>query len=467
MSRDVVNRFKKNMVENKLINKGDKIVIGLSGGPDSICLLNLLCEIREEFDLDLAAAHINHMIRGEEADEDQEFCRERCLQLGVKFFYKKIDVNAYAKNNGLSSESAGREIRYGFFDEVMNKLKFNKIATAHNANDQAETVLMRLMRGTGLEGLSGIQVIRDKKYIRPILFLNRDEVEKYCHDIGEKARIDKTNLERLYSRNRIRLDILPYMKEHFNKDIVDTINRMAQLIDKDNEFINKMTEKYYNNVCIEDKEKVIIKKDGFSLESSIITRIIRKSIYKVGNAKYNVEAKHIEDVIKLQKNSTSKILNLPNKVIAENVYGDIHIKRTINNGAKKSCAKCIDKNDLKNITIEFGEYLIDFEVINNEKKLKFNDNSLIKYFNYDNINNEIKIRFRKDGDKIVPFGMKGSKKLKDIFIDMKVPKEQRDSIPIILFDDNISWIVGMKMSEIYRVTNDAKKILKIKVTRKE
>lgn len=467
MSRDIVNRFKKNMLENKLINKGDKIVVGLSGGPDSICLLNLLCEIREEFDLDLAAAHINHMIRGEEADKDQEFCRERCFQLGVKFFYKKIDVNEYAKNNGLSSESAGREIRYEFFNEVMNKLEFNKIATAHNANDQAETVLMRLMRGTGLEGLSGIQVIRDNKYIRPILFLNREEVESYCHDIGEEARIDKTNLERIYSRNKIRLDILPYMKKNFNEDIIDTINRMAQLIDKDNEYINKMAEKYYNNVCIEDKEKVIIKKDGFLLESSIITRIIRKSIYKVGNAKYNVEAKHIEDVIRLQKKSTSKVLNLPNKVIAENVYGDIHIKRAVYNETKKTYEKCINKSDLKDTTIEFGEYLINFDIIINEKKLKFNDNSLIKYFNYDNINNEIKIRFRKDGDRIIPFGMKGSKKLKDIFIDMKVPKEQRDNIPIILFDDNISWVVGVKISEVYKITNEAKKILKIKATRKE
>ena len=157
-------RFLKFIQDKQLISNGDGIVVGLSGGPDSVCLLNLLCEIREEMNIDIVACHINHMIRGEAADDDEYYSKQLCERKNVRFYSKRVDVNKYAKENGQSSETAGRRIRYDFFNEIMKQNKFNKIATAHNANDQAETIIMRMMRGAGLEGLTGIPVKRDDKY---------------------------------------------------------------------------------------------------------------------------------------------------------------------------------------------------------------------------------------------------------------------------------------------------------------
>ena len=168
MTNDIIKEFLSFVEEEELINKEDGIVIGLSGGPDSVCLLNLLCSIRGDLNLKLAAVHVNHMIRGDAADGDELYAKELCEKLKVKFYSKQIDINKYAKENKLSSESAGRNVRYEYFRKVMLELNFNRIATAHNANDQAETILMRVMRGTGLEGLGGIPVSRDNIYIRPI-----------------------------------------------------------------------------------------------------------------------------------------------------------------------------------------------------------------------------------------------------------------------------------------------------------
>ena len=218
--------------DNKLIKSGDKILVALSGGPDSVCLLNILFELKEELNIEIAAAHLNHLLRGEDAFKDEEYVIDLCNKMGIQCFVKRVDINVYAKEHKLSSEMAGRNVRYDFFDEIVKKEGFNKIATAHNANDQAETILFRLMRGTGLEGLGGIKASRDNKIIRPILCLSREEVEKYIELKDLNPRIDKTNFEKIYNRNKIRLDILPYMKENFNEDIIQTLNRMSLLIAK-------------------------------------------------------------------------------------------------------------------------------------------------------------------------------------------------------------------------------------------
>ena len=452
-------RFVNFIKEKKLINKGDGIVIGLSGGPDSVCLLNLLIKIREEFNLGLAAAHINHMLRGEEADKDEEYCLNICKELGVDFFSKKIDINEYSKKSGMSSEEAGREVRYDFFNEVMNKKGFNKIATAHNANDQAETILMRMMRGTGLEGLSGIPVIRDNRYIRPILFMKREEVERYCEDINSNPRIDKSNLERIYSRNKVRLDILPYMKENFNSDIVEAINRMGFLLQEDNEYILSKAEEEYKKKCQFKNNCVLIIQEVFALENSIKKRVIRKAIKEVSGNKYDVEMKHIEDVVDLAFNTSGKQINLPNGIIAINEYGNIKLKLIEEKPIEKDKEICLLKKEVLHNTINFNDYHIKFKVVEAKKTIEYSKEPLIKYFDFDKINGNIVIRYRKNGDKIIPLGLKGSKKVKDIFIDMKIPKEDRDLIPILEFDENISWIIGVKLSDKYKINSNTRKIL--------
>lgn len=465
MSNDIRKRFLKFIKEKNIVKSGDKILVGLSGGPDSVCMLNLLCSIRDEEKIEVAAAHINHMLRGEEADKDEEYSKRLCESLGVRFFSKRIDINKYALETGKSSELAGREARYDFFDEIINKINFNKIATAHNANDQAETILMRIMRGTGLEGLGGIPVEREGKYIRPILFMKREEVEQYCKENNLNPHIDATNLERIYSRNKVRLDILPYMKNNFNPNIVETINRMALLLQDDNEFIEGEVNKAYKDNCFERENSIVISKNLFNIHSAIVTRVIRKALFAINKSNYDMEMKNIEDIIELSNLGTNKRVDLPKDIYAENVYGDIIIRKKEYIKNKLSNELILNKKDILHNEVIFDEYIINFDVVNN-KDIKQENDELIKKFDYDKINN-VTIRYRKDGDRITPLGMKGSKKLKDIFIDMKIPKEKRDEIPLIQFNDDISWIVGIKMSDKFKITKETKHILKVSVKRKE
>lgn len=465
MSNDIRKRFLKFIKEKNIVKSGDKILVGLSGGPDSVCMLNLLCSIRDEEKIEVAAAHINHMLRGEEADKDEEYSKRLCESLGVRFFSKRIDINKYALETGKSSELAGREARYDFFNEIINKINFNKIATAHNANDQAETILMRIMRGTGLEGLGGIPVEREGKYIRPILFMKREEVEQYCKENNLNPHIDATNLERIYSRNKVRLDILPYMKNNFNPNIVETINRMALLLQDDNEFIEGEVNKAYKDNCFERENSIVISKNLFNIHSAIVTRVIRKALFAINKSNYDMEMKNIEDIIELSNLGTNKRVDLPKDIYAENVYGDIIIRKKEYIKNKLSNELTLNKKDILHNEVIFDEYIINFDLVNN-KDIKQENDELIKKFDYDKINN-VTIRYRKDGDRITPLGMKGSKKLKDIFIDMKIPKEKRDEIPLIQFNDEISWIVGIKMSDKFKITKETKHILKVSVKRKE
>lgn len=453
--------------DNNLIKSGDKVLVALSGGPDSVCLLNILYNLKAELNIEVGAAHLNHLLRDKDAFEDEEYVKTLCKSLDIPCFVKRVDINKYSKDKKMSSEMAGREARYNFFDDIVKDEGYTKIATAHNANDQAETILFRLMRGSGIEGLCGIKVRRDK-IIRPILCLSRKEVEEYIEINNLKPRIDKTNFEKIYNRNKIRLDMIPYIKENFNEDIIQTLNRMSVLLQKDNEFIENSARSFYEKHCIEQSDYFIIKKEMFDNKEAVVTRVIRYALTNFSKTHYDFEMKHIYEICNLAKNNSGKAIDLPNKIYAENIYGDIYIKERINiNNIDVKQEIVVNKNEINGKKIFFNDENIEFSVLKNDSNLDLNQNNLIKYFDFDKINDSISLRKRKNGDKIIPLGMKGSKKIKDLFIDMKVPKEERDCIPLLCFDENISWIVGIRVSEEYKITNKTKNILRVIVERKE
>ncbi len=453
--------------DNNLIKSGDKVLVALSGGPDSVCLLNILYNLKAELNIEVGAAHLNHLLRDKDAFEDEEYVKTLCKSLDIPCFVKRVDINKYSKDKKMSSEMAGREARYNFFDDIVKDKGYTKIATAHNANDQAETILFRLMRGSGIEGLCGIKVRRDK-IIRPILCLSRKEVEEYIEINNLKPRIDKTNFEKIYNRNKIRLDMIPYIKENFNEDIIQTLNRMSVLLQKDNEFIENSARSFYEKHCIEQSDYFIIKKEMFDNKEAVVTRVIRYALTNFSKTHYDFEMKHIYEICNLAKNNSGKAIDLPNKIYAENIYGDIYIKERINiNNIDVKQEIVVNKNEINGKKIFFNNENIKFSVLKNDSNLDLNQNNFIKYFDFDKINDSISLRKRKNGDKIIPLGMKGSKKIKDLFIDMKVPKEERDCIPLLCFDENISWIVGIRVSEEYKITNKTKNILRVIVERKE
>lgn len=445
-----------------MIKKNDKIIVAVSGGPDSICLLHILNTLKEKYSIELYVAHINHCLRGEESDKDEEYVREVCKHYDIDFYSTRIDVTHLAKEKKMSFETAAREARYIFFDEVIKKVQGNKIALAHNANDQCETVLMRIMRGTGTEGLVGIKPVRDNMYIRPLLNMTRKEIEEYCSINNLKPRLDKTNLETVYTRNKIRLELIPYIEKNFNSNIIDSVNRLVENITIDIDYMDFLSKEFYNKYTSIKKDRIILSKELFFEHKAIVSRVIRSSINSLKGNLFNYEKIHIDGIIKLQQFDTGKTIMLPDNFVAINNYGDIHILSKLD--------LCIENNKSE-YKLQLGknqiaeDICVNLEIVNIEEineKLKNND---VKYFDYDKINDDVILRYRRDGDRIVPLGMKGSKKLKDLFIDLKIPKEKRDSIPLICFGEEIAWIVGYRISEKFKIEKSTKNILKIFIER--
>ena len=299
-----------------LIKEGEKIVVGVSGGPDSISLLNALKNIKEKINFEIIVAHINHQIR-EEADGDEEYVREYCKKNIIKFYSKRIDVIKYANNNKIGIEEAGRKLRYEYFDEIMQNEKANKIVTAHNKNDKAETIIMNIIRGTGISGLKGIEPIRDNKYIKPLIECDRNEIEDYCKKNNLNPRIDKTNFENDCTRNKIRNIVLPYIKKEFNPNIVETIVRLSEVATETEAYIQNKATETYNKLIIEKKDnKIVLNLKKFNIEDKIIKKqiLIHTIRNLLGNAQ-NIEKVNLDDIIKLCQNNIGNKYLQPNKNI--------------------------------------------------------------------------------------------------------------------------------------------------------
>lgn len=451
--------------ENKMLEENDKVIVAVSGGPDSMCLLHILNTYKDKLKISIAVAHVNHCIRGEEADKDEYFVEKFCERLNIEFYSIKIDVNKLSLEKNISSEMAGRTARYEFFENIKNKIGANKIALAHNANDQAETILMRIMRGTGIDGIIGIKPVRDKVYIRPLINVNREKIEAYCKEHDLNARIDKTNLQSIYARNKVRLELIPYIKENFNKDIVATLNRLSDTVRMDSEYLDNISKKKYKLYCEKNGEKVIIKRDMFSENNALVTRVIRMAIENLTGSTYNIEKKHILDIIDIEKHKTGVSISLPNHINVYNNYGDINIYRNKEEKSKDTSEYFLHIGE-KN-AIEGKSFCIRLTVMDKKADINLGRDKFIKYFDYDKISSKIILRYRREGDRFTSIGMSGEKKLKDIFIDMKVDKTKRDYIPLICFNKEISWIVGYKISDKFKVDENTRKILEIKFESEE
>ena len=307
-----------------LIEENDKIVIGVSGGPDSICLLHVLYSLKEKIGFDIVVAHVNHMLR-EVADMETEYVQKFCKNLKIECFVKKADISDLAKTQKKGTEEVGREVRYSFFDEVAKKTGANKIATAHNSNDRAETVILNILRGSGLSGLKGIEAIRDKKYIRPLINIERQEIEKYCIENNLDPKYDESNKENIYTRNKVRNELIPFIEKEFNPNIITSLNRMSQLVSKEDEYLEKQVEKAYKEVLIEEylgnkqlegSNAIILDLKKFNCKETVIkNRLVRYTINILMGSKQNIEKIHITDIVKLCTNNIGNKFLTPNKNI--------------------------------------------------------------------------------------------------------------------------------------------------------
>ena len=335
-----LNEFEKKVLKtiekNNLIEKGDKIVLAVSGGPDSISMLNCLykiCKMSPAPFASLVVAHVNHMIR-EEARGEEQFVKNFCKEKNIEFFSKRIDVAKFANNSKIGLEEAGRIVRYNFFDEILEKTGANKIAIAHNKNDKVETMIMNVFRGSGLSGLKAIEPRRDR-YIRPLIDCERQEIEKYCKEENLNPRIDKTNFENIYTRNKIRNIVIPYVKENFNPNFIETMDRLSILVRELDDYMTEVVEKKYHQMLINETcsfkqdqmtscktspapnaTQIVLDLRKFNDEEKVIkSRIVLYTITRLFGSSNDIEMIHVEDIIKLCSNNIGNKYLTPNKNI--------------------------------------------------------------------------------------------------------------------------------------------------------
>lgn len=303
------------ITKEKLIEDGDKIVLGVSGGPDSICLLDILQKIwqKKEIHFEIVVAHINHGLR-ENAKKDEAFVEDFCTQRKISYYVKHADIKQIAKMQKKGIEETARAVRYEFFDEILQKTRSQKIAIAHNANDHAETILMNILRGTGPKGLIGIEK-KNGKYIRPLLETKRSEIEEYLKQNGIVARHDESNDDNYYTRNKIRNIVLPYIEKEFNSNMITTLKRLSDIIKEEEEYWEKQIPKIYQEILIlEGETEIILDLKKFNtLEKVIQKRMILYSIQKIFGWAKGIEKIHIEDIIKLCNNNIGNKYLTPNK----------------------------------------------------------------------------------------------------------------------------------------------------------
>lgn len=449
------NKVRQYIKEHELVKKGDHIVVGVSGGADSMCLLHILKSMQNEYELKLTVAHINHGIRIE-ANEDAKFVKSFCKKWEITYKEHVCNIRQLAKENKCSEEEAGRNERYRFFEKVRQENFADKISVAHTMNDQAETMLMRLIRGSGITGLGAIMPKRDY-IIRPLLILTREEVEEYCkvNDILYKQ--DITNKMDIYTRNRLRLQVLPLLKESFNPRVIESLSQTAFQLQQTEDYLEEQTDKAY-------KELVKKHKDGYSISISpfleyhevVQSRIVRKVIEKHMGTLKNIHYQNIQDTLGLFYKQSGKSIRLGKSTVAIREHLDIRVINERNS-----------ENYSYNLNLGTQEIVecnkkIELVLLKDDKNIQRDENTYTKNIDYDKINDNLQIRNRRPGDRILL--KNGSKKLKDFFIDEKIPKTCRDDIALIADGNNIVWIVGYRLSEAYYVTGDTKQVLNIRVS---
>ena len=458
----ILDRVKEYILNKNLINENEKILIAFSGGADSLALLLMLHTLKEELHIELGACHVNHMLRGKDAEEDEIFCSEVARKLCIPFYSMKKDVSGYAKKKGLSIEVAGRELRYAFFKDIMVNHRYEKCATAHHLDDQVETVLLNLMRGSGLNGLTGMSPKREE-YIKPILFLKKEELLAYLKEHSMEPREDDSNMESIYQRNKVRNKLIPYIRENFNEDFPETIWRMTDLLREDLDFIHEQVEKVKSEYVENRKDnRIVIRKEAFHQHKAVVSRLLFDAIESVKGNITDIEEVHIRDMIALQKNETGKSIDIKDAVVARNDYGNLIIER------KKTDTEREENMLHEELKIP-GTYVVDgktirFRYVERDEIVK---DKKLRFFNGDVIEETVIVRNRQEGDRMRPFGMKGYRKLKNILIDKKISREDRDKLLVFQNRNEIFYIGSMIISDDYKVKDNTVKILEIGIFEEE
>ncbi len=454
LGHKIIKKVKDTIATHGMLDKGDTVIVAVSGGVDSMVLLHALNRIRKDFRLTLVVCHLNHGLRGKESERDLKFVEKSCKDLGLKFEGKRLPAGKLKLEKG-SLQEAARIKRYKFLEDAAKKYSANKIALGHTIDDQAETVFMRFIKGSSLTGLAGIPPVRGS-FIRPLIGIKKEELMRFAEEEEIVYVEDSSNLSPRYLRNDLRLNLIPVIKK-YNPNLAETLARTASVLNDDDECLE--------NLALGLMPRVILKKGqtGLVLDRQGLTRIHRALAARVFlnaiallNNKSNAYSVHIRSFLKiLDGKSAGSSVTLPGGLKVSREY-DYVIMST--RPPKK--IKPFDKTvNVPGIT-RLGRHVLRATILNKLPRT-CSGNDKIAYFDYTAIKGPLKLRSIRPGDRMTPFGMKGTKKLKEILIEKKIPRGRRPEIPLLCYEKDILWAVSVRRSGLFRVKSDAKRILKL------
>lgn len=471
--------------KNHMLDYGDHVVLGISGGADSMCLLFVLKKLMPVYGLTLTAVHINHGLRGAAADADEAYVESICAQWGIQYVCFREDIHMLAKKEKMTEEEAGRKFRYDCFESVREMYGAKKIAVAHHINDLAETVLFNMFRGSYLKGMGGIAPVR-AEIIRPLLCLERSEIESLLDHEQIAYCTDHTNFDTNYTRNKIRLELLPYICDQINPKAIAHIAEAAQAAREAYSFICSAAARKLSDVMADDGGLDAVQMTA--LEEVLQKEIIRLWFeQKTGKLK-DITREHVESIQRLLKNKDGKSISLPYGVCAVRERGRIYLRTyekvclndkmmdTGNNGidimegynihasgSLNPISEVIDITIGENIVLKNPQIAVTFEVIDKKENQRIPQNDCTKWFDYDKIYDGLQLRHRRSGDFMTISPNNSKKTLRRVMIDDKIPKDLRENIWLLADGAHVLWLFGGRISEHYKVTNDTQKILVVKI----
>ena len=458
MVRHTIEKVRRTIARYNMLSPGDGVVVAVSGGPDSVCLLDILHELGDELGIQLLVAHFDHGLRPGEDEDETRFVESLAMSLNLPFETKKA---AQSLRQGTASlEERARNARYRFFDEVKKKYEARKIAVGHNLNDQAETVLMRLMRGSGPSGLSGIRPFRDNKIVRPLIELTRGEIESYLKQKGLAFVTDSSNLETRHLRNRIRMELLPQLKR-YQPRIVEVLGQVAEIMRRDDEYLEERAAEWVEDRAeIRDTGEVYIPLPSFvELPEALRNRVIRQALKITGGNLRKVSTRHLDAVNLLATGKRPQTLvKLPNGVSARRSYDTLFFGAS---EEKQHQAFCCLLEGPGTFYLDALGCTVSLEEMEGSVSPERSMSPWTAFLNAERITYPLMIRNFRPGDRFVPLGMSGHKKLKDFFIDLKIPSEVRARIPILTERDMPIWVCGFRIDDRFKVSSKTKKVLKV------
>ena len=454
---NLFNKIEKTIKKYQMIKKGEKIIAAVSGGMDSVFLLHFLYHIKDKYGLSIIVAHLNHGIRGDEAKRDADFVEKLAKDFSLPFIYEFQDVPKFKKEHSLCMEEAARILRYRFLDSLRIKIKADKIALGHNLNDKVETIFINIIRGSAAAGIASIKPVLNNIYIRPLIETKREDIEKFITENNIPFVTDSTNLKDDYLRNHIRKHLIPFIEKNYNLKIKESLAKLSYLITLDDDFLNKLTnELLYKEHQVDTDEIILNIPLILKKHKSIIYRIIKNAFELIKGEKRGIAFSHIDSIIKIIYSSHPNIIKVFYPVIVKKEYDKLRM-------TKKAILDIQDFSYTPDIpgVLHLPEIDKDIEFViieNNEKNIILNDPNYA-FLDYEKLILPLKIRNRRIGDRFRPLGMKQEMKLKNFFINLKIPKPKRNEIPLLVSGDKIAWVAGYRISDLFKVTEDTKKIL--------